>query len=65
MMLDLFTTGLVLNGTAPVLDDFGFLPEFYTLDVSHGTSGIISIIVPIWTKTVIFFFFLFFFLKVL
>lgn len=57
MMLDLFTTGLVLNGTAPVLDDFGFLPEFYTLDVSHG---IISIIVLIWTKTVIFFFSLLF-----
>lgn len=52
-MLDPFTTGQVLNGTAPVLDDFCFLPEFYTLDQSYGTSGVISVIVLIWPKTVI------------
>jgi len=32
MILDLFTTGQVLDGTVPILNDFGLLSEFYVLE---------------------------------
>lgn len=50
-MLDIFTTGHVLNGTDSILNYFGLLPEFYMLEQWRGAHGVISIIILIWTKT--------------
>lgn len=52
MVLDLLTTGQVLNGTVFLLNDFGLLPDFYMLEQWYGTHGVMSIIILIWTKTI-------------